>query len=113
MRAATNDQQWYVTISRGRKGIHIFTTDKTQLRENITRSGNRPLAVDLLRARVRDSWFFRLVERRWGERAAQIMELGRRARISKSLRQRASEHVGQAHAVRPAQTPKQSHGVGV
>jgi conjugative relaxase-like TrwC/TraI family protein len=45
--AATNQKQWYVTISRGRKGIHIFTTDKQQLRENITRSGNRELASDL------------------------------------------------------------------
>jgi len=47
IRAATNQQQWYVTISRGRKGIHIFTSDKTQLRENILRSGNRELAMDL------------------------------------------------------------------
>lgn len=47
IRAATNQKQWYVTISRGRKGIHIFTTDKQQLRENITRSGNRELAIEL------------------------------------------------------------------
>jgi conjugative relaxase-like TrwC/TraI family protein len=45
-KAATNNQQWYVTISRGKKGIHIFTGDKEQLRENITRSGDRPLALD-------------------------------------------------------------------
>jgi len=30
VRAATNDQQWYVTISRGRKGVRIFSTDKAQ-----------------------------------------------------------------------------------
>ena len=47
VRAATNDQQWYVTISRGRKGVRIFTTDKPQLRESITRSGQRPLALEL------------------------------------------------------------------
>jgi len=47
IRAATNQKQWYVTISRGRRGIHIFTTDKQQLRENITRSGNRELAIEL------------------------------------------------------------------
>ena len=41
IKAATNQQQWYVTISRGRKGITIFTSDKAQLRENILRSGNR------------------------------------------------------------------------
>ncbi|MGA2869956.1 MAG: AAA family ATPase, partial [Verrucomicrobiota bacterium] len=47
VKAATNNQQWYVTISRGRKGIHIFTGDKEQLRDNITRSGDRPLALDM------------------------------------------------------------------
>jgi conjugative relaxase-like TrwC/TraI family protein len=47
IRAATNQKQWYVTISRGRKGIHIFTTDKEQLRENIASSGNRQLAIEL------------------------------------------------------------------
>jgi len=46
VKAATNNQQWYVTISRGKKGIHIFTCDKAELRENITRSGDRPLALD-------------------------------------------------------------------
>lgn len=47
IKAATNRQQWYVTISRGRKGIAIFTSDKAQLRENIVRSGDRTLAIDL------------------------------------------------------------------
>jgi hypothetical protein len=47
IKAATNAQQWYVTISRGRRGIRIFTPDKEQLRENLTRSGHRPLALEL------------------------------------------------------------------
>ncbi len=47
IKAATNSQQWYVTISRGRRGIRIFTPDKEQLRENVTRSGHRPLALEL------------------------------------------------------------------
>jgi len=47
VKAATNAQQWYVTISRGRRGIRIFTPDKEQLRENMTRSGHRPLAIEL------------------------------------------------------------------
>jgi hypothetical protein len=51
VKAATNQQQWYVTISRGRKGITIFTSDKVQLRENILRSGDRPLALDLSKQR--------------------------------------------------------------
>jgi len=47
IKAATNAQQWYVTISRGRRGIRIFTPDKERLRENVTRSGHRPLALEL------------------------------------------------------------------
>ena len=46
-KAATSQQQWYVTISRGRKGIRIFTEDKAQLRENISSTGERTLAVEL------------------------------------------------------------------
>lgn len=53
IRAATNQKQWYVTISRGRKGVHIFTTDKQQLRENIASSGNRQLAIELAGKSVR------------------------------------------------------------
>ena len=54
VKAATNNQQWYVTISRGKKGIHIFTGDKEQLRDNIMRSGDRPLALDTV-AKSEDS----------------------------------------------------------
>ena len=46
-RAATNAEQWYVTISRGRKSIRIFTTDKAQLAQSIRRAGHRELALDL------------------------------------------------------------------
>jgi hypothetical protein len=46
VQAATNAQQWYFSISRGRRGIRIFTPDKQQLRENVTRSGHRPLAME-------------------------------------------------------------------
>jgi hypothetical protein len=47
VKPATNAQQWYVTISRERRGIRIITPDKQQLRENVTRSGHRPLAMEL------------------------------------------------------------------
>jgi hypothetical protein len=48
IKAATNAQQWYVSISRGRRGIRIFTPDKEQLRENLARSGHRPLALEFV-----------------------------------------------------------------
>lgn len=55
VRAASNAQQWYVTISRGRKSIRIFTPDKEQLRHAIMRSGERELALDLVPQQKR-SW---------------------------------------------------------
>jgi hypothetical protein len=48
VKAATNDQQWYVTTSRGQKGIRIFTRDRLQLRESVARSGRRTLALELV-----------------------------------------------------------------
>ena len=48
IKAAISSRQWYVTISRGRRGVKIFTTDKKELRQNIARSGARELALDLV-----------------------------------------------------------------
>ena len=75
IKSATNAQQWYVTISRGRRGIRIFTPDKIQLRENLVRSGHRPLALELA-AGFRPRYGNRLWDRlhgyllRFGQRAA-------------------------------------------
>ncbi|MCB1121277.1 MAG: AAA family ATPase, partial [Verrucomicrobiae bacterium] len=51
-KAATNRNQWYVSISRARKRIKIYTSDKEALRENILRIGERPLAMDLVSDRM-------------------------------------------------------------
>jgi len=48
VRAATNRQQWYVSISRGRKGVTIYTRDRSDLRRNITRLGDERHAIDLI-----------------------------------------------------------------
>ncbi len=53
VRAASSAQQWYVTISRGRKSIRIFTPDKQELQRAIARSGERELALDLVRPKRR------------------------------------------------------------
>lgn len=53
VRAASNVQQWYVTISRGRKSVRIFTPDREELEDAITRSGDRELALDLAVAQSR------------------------------------------------------------
>jgi len=66
VRTATDRRQWYVTISRGRRGIRIFTPDKDQLRENVIRSGDQPLALDLVSDRARELFSRRMGYHRWG-----------------------------------------------
>lgn len=46
-RAATNRNQWYVSISRGRKRVIIFTDNKAELRASIEQDGGRSLALDM------------------------------------------------------------------
>ena len=107
-KAATNQQQWYVTISRGKKGIHIFTTDKEQLRENITRSGDRPSVVDALIAHYREhDPFYRLIEQRWGTRLALTMTNSKRAREFRELRQRQRQAQTKTEKNEPDETRQQ------
>ena len=49
VKVATNNQQWLVTISRGTRAVKIFTQDKEQLRENVSRLGDRELAIEFVR----------------------------------------------------------------
>jgi conjugative relaxase-like TrwC/TraI family protein len=65
VRTATDRRQWYVTISRGRRGIRLFTPDKEQLRENVIRSGDQPLALDLVSERARELFSRRMGYHRW------------------------------------------------
>ncbi len=46
-RAATDAHQWYVTISRGRQRVLVFTPDKSALRTQVQQAGERELAMDL------------------------------------------------------------------
>ena len=118
VKAATNAQQWYVTISRGRRGIRIFTPDKEQLRENVTRSGHRPLALELAGAsaprRVVHLW-----DRlhgyllRFGRRAADRIVKLKKARLRHRNRQLKQKHEHQNTRMlgeRPA-SPRRSHRI--
>ena len=96
-KAATNRQQWYVTISRGKKGIHIFTTDKEQYRENNTRNADRTSVMDLLASHYHNVRFFRLIEKRWGQRAAVIRTKNRRAAKCEAMRQ--TQQASKLHSV--------------
>ena len=86
---ATNAKQWYVTITRGRKRVLVFTADKAELRENIARAGERELALDLKSGPAKTvNW------REWQRRAQDATERHRlhaavKARVQQpALRQR-------------------------
>ena len=98
-KAATSQQQWYVTISRGKKGIHIFTSDKEQLRENITRSGDRLSVLDLLAAHYQNNPLYRLIAKRWGKRTAVLLTNSRRAREHEAIRQAQTQQVSKSHGL--------------
>jgi hypothetical protein len=102
VRAASNAQQWYVTISRGRKSIQIFTPHKEQLRRSIARSGDRELALDLVpprQSRRGRSLCLHGVSR-GRELARRLCQVAMRTWSSAFLR---------PPAIRPNETPPQSH----
>jgi ATP-dependent exoDNAse (exonuclease V) alpha subunit len=123
VRAATNDQQWYVTISRGRKGVQVFTSDKIQLRQNVARSGDRTLALDI--ARPEESFAHRLA-RIWKRDLAYVLDVRRSQRQSAQrqdeiIQRTESESIPQSHTIgrvrntqhRQSQTRGYGGGVGV
>jgi conjugative relaxase-like TrwC/TraI family protein len=52
--AAVNKKEWYVSISRARKRVRIYTPDKERLKQTILASGDRGLAIDLAQVIERD-----------------------------------------------------------
>jgi conjugative relaxase-like TrwC/TraI family protein len=104
VKAATNEQQWYVTISRGRRGVKIFTADKIQLRQNIAHSGDRPLALDM----ARESSVHKLAAI-WGRDVTYVLNIQHSQR--KSAERRAEtlqqdEAVGQSQAAKQTESAK-------
>ena len=91
VKAATSHQQWYVTISRGKKGVQIFTPDKIQLRQNISRSGDRALALDI--AKPKETLAHRL-ERMWKRGIAYMLN------VEHSQRESAKRHAAAIETLR-------------
>lgn len=111
VKAATNQNQWYVTISRGRKGVKIFTADKIQLRENVARSGDRTLALDMAQN------YFHKLAAAWGNEVArdlkaehsERMEIERQA--EEARRERETGELKQREAVKTSPREQQSESV--
>ncbi len=61
---AIHREQFYVSISRGRKECRIFTDDKGILRDRITRSTHRRAALDLVKSALKEKGFATQPERK-------------------------------------------------
>jgi conjugative relaxase-like TrwC/TraI family protein len=102
VRAATNEQQWYVTISRGRKGVKVFTADKKMLRENITHGGARTLAMDMAQSSVHK------LATIWGRGVAYVLNVQESQRKSAD---RQAEELRQPQASEQPQVVKQTESI--
>jgi hypothetical protein len=75
---AANLQQWYVSASRGREMAKLYVDSKEDVRNAISRTGQRLSAVELTHTRLKDSW---------RSRVQQTLE---RNRVTRFLAQRAT-----------------------
>ena len=57
---AANQQQWYVSVSRGREMAKVYVDSKEDVRDAIARTGQRLSAVELTHTKLRPSWRQRL-----------------------------------------------------
>jgi len=76
--AAANQQQWYVSASRGREMAKLYVDSKEDVRNAIARTGQRLSAVELTHTKLKDSW---------RSRVQQSLE---RNRVTRFLAQRAT-----------------------
>ena len=53
---AANQQQWYVSTSRGREMAKVYVDSKDDVRDAIGRTGQRLSAVELTQTKLRPSW---------------------------------------------------------
>jgi conjugative relaxase-like TrwC/TraI family protein len=80
---AANQQQWYVSASRGKEQARIYVDSKEDVRNAISRTGERLSAVELTGTKIkRDSWKSRL------------QKSFERNRVSRFIKQRAAAIAG-------------------
>jgi ATP-dependent exoDNAse (exonuclease V) alpha subunit len=89
--AATNAQQWYVSISRGRKRVMVYTPDKAELRFNIQRSGTRELATDFVKEETAEVMRIPAPTRRLRE----LIAIAKRTEYYEQQRLAQREHIAQ------------------
>jgi ATP-dependent exoDNAse (exonuclease V) alpha subunit len=83
---AVHQQQFYVSISRGRESCQVFTDDKDLLRSHVTRSSERLAAVEVVPHVPRQNFIRRIVQR--GHRFLKQF----RQRTAQQIRESSYEH---------------------
>lgn len=71
---ATNQQQWYVSASRGREQAKLYVDSKEDVRNAISRTGERLSAVELTGTKLRDGWRARLYKSWEGNRVRKFFK---------------------------------------
>jgi hypothetical protein len=80
---AANQQQWYVSTSRGREMAKVYVDSKDDVRDAIGRTGQRLSAVELTQTKLRPSW---------RDRLHQTLDRNRVGRFLKTRAQAISEY---------------------
>ena len=103
IKAATNARQWYVTISRGRRGVRIFTTDKERLQENVKRTGQNELALDLARGKAQSiiAAHRKRLHLGYGTLQAVVKELAQEFRVFRGIREPVIPQKQSTPSIRP------------
>jgi hypothetical protein len=83
-RAATNSNQLYVAISRGRKRVIVFTDNKAELRAIIEQSGGRGLALEM-KLPAPESFVLRGMRQRLPEWSRRAMAASVRSRLHEAF----------------------------
>jgi conjugative relaxase-like TrwC/TraI family protein len=73
-RGATNRQQWYVSLSRGREMVKVYVDSKEDVRSAIAKGAERMSAVELTKTRIRESWRVRLKKTLERNRVARFLK---------------------------------------
>lgn len=105
---ASSREQFYVSVSRGRKSARIYTDDTAALRERIRESGQRASAVELVEGEVTARVKPRRIEDELRERAARLRRY--RAQREKVMAAKALRLVKDRNQEHAAAQERNGHG---
>lgn len=104
---AVNQEQFYVSISRGRERCQVFTDDSDLLRSHVSRSSARLAAIEARPAPAQRRFLQAILRRGHDFLKGFRQRLAQTVSVEPILTERTS------HEIKPSERPQQSHGVRV